>query len=64
MSGHCYYIIFVDDFSRTYWVYLLKDRSHVIDVLKIFINEIKNQFAVTPKCLRMDNALEFVQSSI
>ena len=64
MSSYRYYIVFVDDFSRTSWVYLFKDRSHVIDVLKIFINEIKNQFAITPKCLCMDNALEFVQSSV
>ena len=42
MSGHRYYIIFIDDFSRTSWVYLLRDRSHVINVLKTFITEIKN----------------------
>ena len=64
MSDHRYYIVFVDDFSRASWIYLLKDRSHVIDILKIFINEIKNQFVVTSKCLHTDNALEFVQSSV
>ena len=62
--GHCYYIVFIDDFSRAFWIYLLKDRSHILDVLKVFFNEIKNQFTVTPKCLRTDNALEFIQSSI
>ena len=36
----------------------------MFDVLKTFITEIKNQFDVTPKCLRTDNALEFVQSSV
>ena len=64
MSGHRYYIIFIDDFSRVSWVYLLKDRSHIYNVLKTFITEIKNQFDVTPKCLYTDNALEFVQSKV
>ena len=64
MPGHRYYIIFIDDFSHTSWVYLLKDRSHVIDVFKTFNTEIKNQFTVTTKYLRIDNALEFVQFSV
>ena len=62
--GHRYYIVFIDDFSQVSWVYLLKDRSHIYDVLESFITEIKNQFDVTLKYLRTDNALEFVQSRI
>ena len=64
VSGHRYYIVFIDDFSRVSWVYLLKDRGHVYYVLRTFLAEIKNQFNVTPKILRTDNALEFVQSKI
>ena len=44
------------------WVYLLKDRGHIYDVLRTFLAEIKNQFDVTLKFLRTDNALEFVFS--
>ena len=61
MSGHRYYIIFIDAFSRVSWIYLLKNRGHIYDVLKSFITEIKNQFDVISKCLRTDNVLEFVQ---
>ena len=64
VSGRRYYIVFIDDFSRASWVYLLKDRGHIYDVLKTFLSEIKNQFDVTPKFLRTDNALEFVQTKI
>ena len=46
------------------WIYLLKDRGHIYDVLRTFITEIKNQFAITSKNLRTNNALEFVQSKI
>ena len=61
MSGHRHYIVFVYDYSRTSWVYLLKDQLHVMSVVKQFLAEIKNQFSITVKCLRIDNALEFVQ---
>ena len=64
MSGHRYYIVFIDDFSRVSWVYLLKNRGHIYDVLKSFITEIKNQFDITLKCLRINNALEFIQSRV
>ena len=64
MYGHCYYIVFIDDFSRMSWVYLLKDRGHIYNVLKTFITEIKDQFDVTPKCLYTDNVFEFVQSKV
>ena len=43
------------------WVYLLEDRLHVF-VVKNFFAEIINQFAITPKNFRIDNALEFVQN--
>ena len=62
--GFRYYIVFIDDFSRVSWVYLLKDRSRVYEVLKNFMVEIKNQFDITPKILRTDNALEFIQHQI
>ena len=43
---------------------MLKDRGHIYDVLKTFLSEIKYQFDITPKFLRTDNALEFVQTKI
>ena len=42
----------------------MKDRVHVFDVIKNFFTKIKNQFSVTPKCLRTDNALKFIRSRI
>ena len=43
---------------------MLKDRGHIYDVFKTFLSEIKNQYNVTLKFLRTDNALEFVQTKI
>ena len=59
-----YYIIFIDDYSRVSWVYLLRDRSYVATVIKKNFIEIKIQFSATTHFFRIDNALEFVQSEI
>ncbi|XP_078439258.1 uncharacterized protein LOC144709554 [Wolffia australiana] len=58
-----YYIVFVDDFSRLSWVYLLHDRTDVMSPVRQFLQEISTQYS-TPKILRTDNALEFVQSAL
>ena len=45
-------------------VYLLKDLSHVPEVIKKLFIKIKTQFSTSPKLFRIDNALEFVQNDI
>ena len=64
ISGHRYYIVFVDDYTRVSWVYLLCDRSEVVTTVTHFITEVITQYSTTPKILRTDNALEFVQASL
>ena len=34
ICGFRYFVSFIDDFSRMTWVYLIKDRTQVIDVIK------------------------------
>ena len=61
IRGFRYFIMFVDDFTRMTWVYLMKDRTQVYDVIKIFFNEILIQFS-TPLCVFCtDNALAYMQ---
>lgn len=64
VSGHRYYIVFVDDYSRVSWVYLLIDRLRVLDTVKHFFAEIINQYSVIPKISCIDNALEFIQTHL
>ena len=64
ISGHCYYIVFVDDYTRVSWVYLLCDHSKVVTTVTHFITEVVTQYSTTPKTLRTNNALEFVQTSL
>ena len=44
VSGYRHFITFVDDHFRMTWIYLLKDRSSVLDVFQTFHSEIKTIF--------------------
>ena len=63
-SGHLYYIVFVDDYTRVSWVYLIKDCSQVLNIVHQFTQEIITQHSTTPKVIQTDNALELVQSAL
>ena len=64
ISGHRYYIVSVDDYTRVSWVYHLCDRSEVVTTVTHFITEVITQYSTTPKILYTDNALKFVQTSL
>ena len=54
------FLLFIDDFSRMTWLYLLREKSEASSVIESFFNEIKNQFSTSIRVLRIDNALEYV----
>ena len=64
LSGFRYYLVLVDDFSRVSWVYLLIDRTEVLQRLREFLQEVRTQWSTTPKFLHTDNALEFTQTPL
>jgi hypothetical protein len=37
-NDYRYYIIFIDDFSKTTWLYLMKNKSNVFSYFLIFTN--------------------------
>jgi len=41
-----YFLLFIDDFSRMTWLYLLKERLEISIVIELFFNEIKNNFSL------------------
>ena len=63
-AGYRWYIIFVDDFSRMTWLYLLKTKEEVKEVFKIFITMVKTQFERNIKVIRSDNGTEYVNYNI
>ena len=55
-----YFITFVDDYSRTTWLYLMKNHSELFSHFRAFCAEIHTQFHVYVQNLRSDNAKEYV----
>ncbi|GJS06527.1 retrotransposon protein, putative, ty1-copia subclass [Tanacetum coccineum] len=53
-EGANYYVTFTDDFSRYGYVYLIKHKHEVFEMLKTFQNEVEIQLEKTIKTLRSD----------
>jgi transposase InsO family protein len=62
-NGYKYFIIFIDDFSRTTWLYLLKNKSEVFSYFQEFYNFMKKQFDAKIKVFRSDNGTEFINQN-
>ena len=58
-GGSCYFIIFVDDFSRYTWIYLFKNRSELYHIYHDFSKMIETRFSKPIKVFRSDNAQEY-----
>ena len=59
-GGSSYFVLFIDDFSRKVWVYMLKRKFDVFTVFKQFRALVENITGQTIKCLRTDNGGEFM----
>ena len=55
-EGSKYFVIFVDDFSRYTWIYLLHHRSELVSIYQTFHKMIETQFNRIVKIFRSDNA--------
>ena len=64
MGGSKYYVIFVDDFSRFTWIYILKNRSELGETYRNFATMIDTQFKKKIKLFRADNAKEYKESEL
>ena len=59
-SGHRFFLTIVDDCTRFTWVFSLKHKSDVNDIIPYFFNLVAAQFHATIKSLRSDNAKELM----
>lgn len=58
-DGFNYVVIFIDDFSRVIWVYLLKTKSeNIFGCFKDFHMLVTTQFSALIKSLRSNNDIE------
>ena len=58
-GGNRYFIIFVDDFSKYAYVYLLKNKSEAFEKFKEFLREVENQFGRKIKRFRSNRGREY-----
>jgi transposase InsO family protein len=54
-----YFITFIDDYSRSCWVYFLKTKDEFFDTFKRFKSLVENERGCKIKCLRTDRGGEF-----
>ena len=59
-TGFRYFVTFVDDYSRTTLLYLMKNHYELFSHFRSFYVEIHTQFHVYVQNLRSDNAKEYV----
>jgi Integrase core domain len=62
-SNFRYYVIFIDDFSRTTWLYLLTSKDEVFQRFLEFTNFVENQYNTTIKIFRSDNGTKYVNKN-
>ena len=60
LTGFRYFVTFVDDYSRTTWLYLIKNHSELFSYFHAFCAEIHTQFHVYVQNLKSNNAKEYV----
>ena len=55
-------MLFVDDYTRMTWAYLLNKKSEAFDYFKHFRKQVEKELGMKIKCLRSDNGGEFTSS--
>ncbi|WVZ15786.1 hypothetical protein V8G54_013352 [Vigna mungo] len=61
-SGHRYYVLFLDDFSKFLWTFPISKKSQVFSLFQSFKTLIKTQFERDIKNFQCDNGKEFANS--
>jgi transposase InsO family protein len=63
IGGKCYFVIFMDVYSRYMWIYFIKKKSEVTDCLKQFHKLAEHQSGQSLLTIRSDNAKEIIEGS-
>jgi len=64
MGGSRYFVLFIDDYSRFTWIYMMKNRQELPQIYINFAKMIQTQFSKVIKVLRRDNAMEYRDSKL
>lgn len=59
VNGYCFYIHFLDDYSKYSWVYHLKHRGEAVNAFNHFNARVENQFNIKINVIQCDNGADF-----
>ena len=59
-----YFLTFIDDFSRYYWVYFLNQKYEVFETFKVFKALVENKNGNKIKVLRTNNGKEYANKNL
>eukprot|EP00268_Persea_americana_P033657 TRINITY_DN3330_c0_g1_i11.p1 TRINITY_DN3330_c0_g1~~TRINITY_DN3330_c0_g1_i11.p1 ORF type:complete len:627 (-),score=65.47 TRINITY_DN3330_c0_g1_i11:2488-4368(-) len=59
-GGSIYYVLFIDDFTRYTWLYLMKTRSELYTIYTAFSTMVATQFDTKIKIFRSDSGGEYM----
>jgi hypothetical protein len=62
LRKYVYYVSFINEFSRSTWIYFLRMKSEVFNRFKEFKSLVENQTKKIIKVLRRDNGEEFCRN--
>ena len=61
IGGSRYFVIFVDDYSRYSWIFIMKHHSELLQIYSNFAKMVETQFSKRIKIFESDNAFEYTQ---
>ena len=64
VNGAKWFISFIDDCTRVTWIYLLKEKSEVSQVIPKFCKMVSNQFGVSIRKFHSDNARDYFNHNL
>ncbi|XP_074306997.1 uncharacterized protein LOC141642178 [Silene latifolia] len=64
LSRAHYFLSIVDDYSRSVWIYLMKEKSEASKFMKIFCKMVKTQFNKLVKIIQSDNGSELLSGKM
>lgn len=64
LGGKIYFLIFVDDYSRFTFIYLLKNKDETASKIKEYVASTTNKFSKKVKSIKSDNGLEYCNQEV